>query len=187
MPSKRRLLLWKKVKHHGIFFITITLGFLFLSEGIFLVASHTKSHHTPVWEDLTWWPSGAWSRATNPLLGACFKSSPPKLNFSSAFCQTDEWKGNLYGAHLTSVSLFSNLILMKYLEHAGGKEGLILQMLRDLKSQTQVITWRKETKRMGQKTWVTFSFLILTFNKHDVKNHNYWDSTIFRERNLALV
>lgn len=40
----------------------------------------------PVWEDLAVCPSGALSRAKNPLLGMCLKSSPPKLNLSSAFC-----------------------------------------------------------------------------------------------------
>lgn len=39
---------------------------------------------------------------------------------------------------------------MGYLEHTGGKKGLILDMLRELKSQTQVITWEKK-KTMEQQ------------------------------------
>ena len=48
----------------------------------------------PVWEDLTVCPSTAWSKATNPLLGAFLNSSPPKLNFSSAFCKIYNEKDN---------------------------------------------------------------------------------------------
>ncbi len=40
---------------------------------------------SPVWLDLTTWPSEAWFRATYPSLGWFLKGSSPKLNFSSAF------------------------------------------------------------------------------------------------------
>lgn len=60
---------------------------------------------------------------------------------------------NLYGVNLTPVGLFSTIILKRYLEHTGGKEGLILYRLRDLKSQTQVITWKKKRReRKGKET-----------------------------------
>lgn len=134
-------------------YLTITFVFFCLFSVFFLLHPHT-----PVWEDLAVWPSGAWSRATNPLLGACLKSSPPKLNFSSAFCQTDEEKSNLYGVHPASVGLLSTFTLMWYLEHTGGKEGLTLHMLRDLKRHTQVIAWKKKTASKGKETWITLLF-----------------------------
>lgn len=56
----------------------------------------------------------------------------------------------MHGANLALVGLFSTFISMGYLEHTGGKKGLILDMLRELKSQTQVITWEKK-KTMEQQ------------------------------------
>lgn len=130
----------------------------FYNNVIFLLQLKWGCIHTPVWEDLTVWPSGAWFRATNPLLGACLKSSPPKLNFSSAFWQTRQGKDQFVWCKSGTRQVhFLLLCLMWYLEHTGGKEGLILHMLRDLKSQTQVITL-KMNREKGQETWATLPF-----------------------------
>lgn len=72
----------------------------------------------PVWEDFTVWPSGAWLRAINPVFGVCLKFSPPKLNFSSAFCQTIRRavKHVVHQAQLLSTSI-SNCSLILPLAH----------------------------------------------------------------------
>lgn len=156
---------------------------------VYLVCSCTLCV-VPVWEDFTVWPSGAWLRAINPVFGVFLKFSPPKLNFSSAFCQTIS-RAVKHGVHQAQHTFFLSVFQIAvqfYLQHTGGVESLIPQILRDIKSHTEVITWKQNEKDTQSLCYLRST----TDGLHNVyfkllKSRTAETSTIFGEGNLAIV
>ena len=154
---------------------------------------------SPVWEDFTWWASEAWFRATKPLLGGFLKSSPPKLNFSSAFCQTRRRSICMVQIwHL--LDCFLRLYQWDTLSTQEAKKGWFLTCCGSSKAKPRSLPGRKKKqwsnkRKKGERYMSNFAinhqlhmyYITTTIGIIKLSSVKYWDSTIFREGNLALV
>lgn len=78
---------------------------------------------------------------------------------------------------------------MRYLQNTGGEEGLVLHMLRDVESQTQVITWNTggERKGWGDNGNPVIDLKLQMLHNQKPSDIRAADGTILREGHLALL
>lgn len=105
-------------------------------------------------------------QGNKPTLRGIFKVFTSKVKLQLCILTNKRAKNHLYDTPLTPVCLLCSTVLMQYLEHTGGKEGLTLHILRDLKSRTQVVAWKTRTRNMRNvamwnRSQMSYVFMIM--------------------------